>query len=161
MSETQSTKSLRRICYAALVFCLLLIVAYCFQAFCFYAQIVPTDNADLRATYLTLFYGHFVTKLALLLLCALFAIFQLGGLRQGDLFPRRNVGIIITAGIMAFLSSIFEANVGQIYKPIIEHSTGIHIEIKDGAITILLLLLVFAQVYRIGGNAARENQLTI
>ena len=60
---------------------------------------------------------------------------------------------------MAFLSSIFEANVGQIYKPVIENSTVI--EIKDGAIAILLLLLVFAQVYRIGGNAARENQLTI
>lgn len=159
MSEPHPTKTLRRICYAALVFCLLLVVAYCFQAFHRYAQIVPTDNANLRATFLTLFYGHYVTKLALLLLCALFAIFQLGGLQQGDLFPRRNVGIIIAAGILAFLSSIFEANVGQIYKPIIEHSTVI--EIKDGAIAILLLLLVFAQVYRIGGNAARENQLTI
>ena len=157
MSEPQSTKALRRICYAALVFCLLLIAAYSYQAFCQYTQIKPTDNADQRAFLLTLFYGHFVTKLGLLLLCALFAIFQLGGLRQGDLFPRRNVGIIIAAGVLAFLSSIFEANVGQIYKP-----TGSYaIEIKDGAIAILLLLLVFAQVYRIGGNAARENQLTI
>lgn len=159
MPEPQSTKTLRRICYAALVFCLLLIVAYCIQTFHHFAQIVPADNTNLRATFLTLFYGHFVTKVALLLLCALFAIFQLGGLRQGDLFPRRNVGIIVAAGIVAFLSSIFEANVEQIYKPIIEHSTVI--EIKDGAIAILLLLLVFAQVYRIGGNAARENQLTI
>lgn len=159
MSEPQPTKALRCICYAALVFCLLLIVAYCFQAFHRYAQIVPTDNADLRTTFHLLFYGHLVTKVVLLLLCALFAIFQLGGLRHGDLFPRRNVGIIVAAGIMAFLSSIFEANVGQIYKPVIENSTVI--EIKDGAIAILLLLLVFAQVYRIGGNAARENQLTI
>ena len=158
MSELTSTKALRRICYAALVFCLLLIAAYCYQAFRQYAQIMPADNADQRAFLLTMFYGHFVTKLGLLLLCALFAIFQLGGLRQGDLFPRRNVGIIIAAGILAFLSSIFEANVGQIYKPM---SGSYAIEIKDGAIAILLLLLLFAQVYRIGGNAARENQLTI
>ena len=114
MSDPKNTKALRRICYAALVFCLLLIVAYCFQAFHRYAQIVPTDNANLRATFLTLFYGHYVTKLALLLLCALFAIFQLGGLRQGDLFPRRNVGIIGDAGLIAFLSSMVEAHVGQV-----------------------------------------------
>jgi hypothetical protein len=158
MSEPKNTKVLRRICYTALVFCLLLIVAYCCQAFHQYAQITPTDNVELRVFCFALFYGHFVTKLGLLLLCALFAIFQLGGLRQGDLFPRRNVGIIIAVAILAFLSSIFEANIGQIYKPFSGSSA---IEIKDGAIAILLLLLVFAQVYRIGGNAARENQLTI
>lgn len=146
-------------CYVALAFVGLCLWGYGYQMYYHYDRVVPGEGA-VHTYRMILFYGLYVTKFLLFLSYALFAVFQLQGVRRGDLFPRRNVLVINAVALLSFLSSIFSTNVKEVYRAAQESDYG-SLELTDSSFGILLLLLIFAQVYRIAGRLARENQLTI
>lgn len=146
-------------CYVALVFIFFCLWGYAYQMYYHYGQIVPGEG-EVHAYRMFLFYGLYVAKFLLYLSCALFAVFQLRGIRHGELFPRRNVLVINAVALLSFLASLFSTNVKEVFRPAAESEYG-SFELTDASLGVLLLLLIFAQVYRIAGNVARENQLTI
>ena len=146
-------------CYVALAFVALCLWGYAYQMYYHYGQVVPGEG-ELRTWRMFLFFGLYVTKFLLYLSCGMFAILQLRGLRRGELFPRWNVVLINAVALLSFLASFFDANVKEVFRPVAESNYGSFCLSYDG-LGILLVLLIFAQVYRIAGNVARENQLTI
>ena len=90
----------------------------------------------------------------------MFAFVQLRGIKHDVLFPSANVVFINAVALFAFLSSLFDTNIKEVFMSQASSNTG-EFELTADSIGILLVLLIFAQVYRIAGNVARENALTI
>ena len=146
-------------CYVALGFVALCLWGYAYQMYYHYGQVVPGEG-ELRTWRMFLFYGLYVTKFLLYLSCGMFAILQLRGLRRGDLFPRWNVVMLNNIALLSFLASFFSAGAKEVFRPVAESNYG-SVQLNDGTLGMLLVMLIFAQVYRIAGRLARENQLTI
>ena len=159
MTKTKSLRPMKVTCYVALGFVALCLWGYAYQMYYHYGQVVPGEG-ELRTWRMFLFFGLYASKFLLYLSCAMFAVFQLRGIRHGELFPRWNVLVINAVALLSFLASFFDTNVKEVFRSAAESSYGSFV-LTDASLGILLVLLIFAQVYRIAGRLARENQLTI
>lgn len=159
MKKTINLRPMKVTCYVALVFVALFLWGYAYQMYYHYPQIVHTEGT-LHTYRMFLFYGLYISKFLLFASCAMFAFVQLRGIKRDVLFPSTNVVFINAVALFAFLSSLFDTNIKEVFMSQVSSNNG-EFELTADSIGILLVLLIFAQVYRIAGNVARENALTI
>ena len=159
--KQSSIKVLKGLCYAALAVVALGLVFLCVQTY----YILTTGSGhgviNWASPRLGLKLGIFIAdRVAILVLAGLFVAFVvniLKYLREGQIFNRANVRLMwalsVTVPIYAFLAD----NVGQACS-----ATGeMHVALSSDFFVFTLIVLIVAQLYKVGYDAAEEQKLTI
>ena len=159
--KQSSIKVLKGLCYAALAVVALGLVFLCVQTY----YILTTGSGhgviNWASPRLGLKLGIFIAdRVAILVLAGLFVAFVvniLKYLREGQIFNRANVRLMwalsVTVPIYAFLAD----NVGQACSA----TSEMHVALSSDFFVFTLIVLIVAQLYKVGYDAAEEQKLTI
>ena len=156
-----SIKVLKGLCYAALAVVALGLVFLCVQTY--YVLTTGSGHGVINwdSPRLGLKLGIFIAeRVAILVLAGLFVAFVvniLKYLRDGQIFNRANVRLMwalsVTVPIYAFLAD----NVGQACSA----TSEMNVVLSSDFFVYTLIVLIVAQLYKVGYDAAEEQKLTI
>ena len=159
--------NLRRLCYVALFFCLCWLAVFCWKS---YNSIFSTSGTHVffhtegSAYMVTMFVLHALLSLAVIALCVAFVVNVLRGISRGDLFPSVNVVLLRIGAIIVFCYAFVQDNLSQAFLNPAEVASGAvrtELVLTDTPLVLLLLVLIFGQMYKIGRELAVESELTV
>ena len=159
--------SLRRLCYVALFFCVCWIAVFCWRS---YNSLFSTSgthvffNTEGSAYMVTVFVLHALLSLAVIALCVAFVVNVLRGINCGDLFPQANVVLLRFGAIIVFFYAFIQDNLSQAFLNPAEVASGAvrtQLVLTDTPLVLILLVLIFSQMYKIARELAVESELTV
>ena len=116
------------------------------------SQVEWTDGIrGLQASVIIL---HFAGFVALFTLLTLFIFNSIKALKDGTLFPRKNVGLLFGCAAASFVSYLCSSNMHLLHG-----TREIHINFPE--IILPAVICIFAIIYRIAVQVSEENSLTI
>jgi len=156
----KTIKRLKWLCCVGLLFCacwLLIIMVHTYnEAFSTSTGVQVQWSQPWSACT---FVAYTVVSLALLVLAVCFFINILRGVGQGVIFPKCNIALIMAAAVLSFCYVTLDANMplafaepGDPMPPLV---------LNTDALVVMLGLLVFGVMYKLGHDLAVENELTV
>lgn len=159
--KKKGVQSLKVLCYVALTFCALYLIAIFIECpSYFYANdsgAYVRWNVDQAWVRGLIAIGYASLAFVAVMLSAWFFANILRGIRGGDIFPRRNVGILYALAVVLFPFSVFSKNL-TVALSAAPHGS---VEITDASILLPLAVLIFAQMYKIAQQAVEDSNLTV
>ena len=114
-----------------------------------------TWNPEMKGWQIFILAARFIGITSLFILCCVFLHRTNKGLKDGDIFPKSNISLILwsalVAGLLAFVHSNYEAVVKGESELMLESNT----------ILIPLIVLLFAGLYNIAYLAEQDSKLAI
>lgn len=161
--EKKSIKSLKVMCYVALVFCLLYMVAIFIEGLSYFyendsGKYIRWNHDEVSIFSCAIAIGYLVALLSSAILLSLVFINILKGIREGHLFPKRNVLPLYLLTIPGFIYSFCSGH--NLETALGDNAHG-YFCITETVVFYPLMILIFAQMYRIASIAAEENELTV
>lgn len=98
--------------------------------------------------------GRFVGALAFFILLIAFVFNSIKALKDGTLFPTKNVSLLFGSAIASFVSLFCNSNMH-----LIDGTRAIHLDFAEIFVTIVIC--IFAIIYKIAVQVSEENSLTI
>lgn len=112
-------------------------------------------NEDRMGWQIAVFLGYTLGWTAVYALCALIEINILKGLRTGNLFPKKNVRLIMLAALCTGIALFFGANVEDVVK-------GVVVSVIDSnCIFFPLIIIVIGLFYKQASLACEDSNLAI
>ena len=158
----QLTKTLKWLSYVALFFCAVWLVYLCHQSS---HQVFDTtgnhihweakQNQVLFASIVFLLYV--LLTLSVIGICVAFFVNIIKGIRQEELFPKKNIKLIFIAALLIFLQTTASDNLSQAF---IAQGPAV-IELTTSPFVQSLILLVFGILYKMGYQVSAEHDLTV
>lgn len=159
--EKNSIKSLKVICRVALTLCVLYCIAIIIQSPKYFHENPGGEfirwhgeNAWIKGTIVI---GYVATASIAVLLSALFFLNILRGIKEGNIFPKRNISILHGLTLVTFMLSFFSSNL-SVALSAEEHGT---IVVTDINILLPLAVFTFTQMYKIAHVAMEDSRLAI
>ena len=116
------------------------------------SQVEWSDNIRfLQASVIVL---NFVGTIALFVILTLFIFNSIKALKDGTLFPRKNVGLLFGCAAAAFLSHFCTSNMHLLHG-----TREIHLGFTE--VIVPVVICIFAIIYRVAVQVSEENSLTI
>ena len=158
----QLTKALKWLSYVALFFCAAWFVYLCHQS---YHQIFDTTGSHIHweakqnqvLFVTTVFFLYVLLTLSVIGVCVAFFVNIIKGIRQEELFPRKNIKLIFIAVLLIFLQTTASDNLSQAF---IVQGPAV-IGLSSNPFVQSLILLVFGILYKMGYQVAAEHELTV
>ena len=110
---------------------------------------------DLEWLQIAVLIGRMAGGIAFSVLFTLFIINSLKAFDNGILFPECNVGILYGAAASFFVYRFFYNNMG------IAAGTERNLLLNTDDLIVLLVLIIFAIIYKVAVQVSKENRLTI
>ena len=156
------TKTLKWLSYVALTFCSIWFVFLCYQS---YHQVFGSTGCHIhweaqqsQVLFVSaLFLLYVLSTLSVIGVCMTFFVNTIKGLRQGELFPKKNIRLIFVAVPLIFLQTVAADNLGQAF---IAQGPAV-IALTSNPFVQSLILLVFGILYKMGCQVAAEHDLTV
>ncbi len=99
--------------------------------------------------------GYFLGWTAVFAICVLVECNIFKGLKSGDLFPKKNIPLIMIASVVVGLSIFFGANVSDVAK-------GVECSVLDSnCIFVPLIVIIFGLLYKQASLAVEDSNLAI
>lgn len=99
--------------------------------------------------------GYLLGWTAVFALCVLVECNIFKGLKSGDLFPKKNIPLIMIASVVVGLSIFFGANVSDVAK-------GVECSVLDSnCVFVPLVVIVFGLLYKQASLAVEDSNLAI
>jgi len=159
--EKKSIKTLKVMCYAALVVVAFGLVFLCVQSY--YIMTIGSGEGVINwdspriGTKLAIFIADRVVTVVLAGLFVAFVLNILKYLRNGEIFTRINVKLLWALAIVVPIHTLISDNVGQACSVAGE----LNLMLTDRVFIYTLIVLLVAQLYKVAYDAAQEQQLTI
>jgi hypothetical protein len=86
------------------------------------------------------------------------------GINCGDLFPQANVVLLRFGAIIIFFYAFIQDNLSQAFLNPVEVASGMvrtQLVLTDTPLVMILLVLIFSQMYKIARELAVESELTV
>ena len=159
--KQSSTKTLRGLCYAALVVVALGFVFLCIQSYYILTTGSGPGVINWDSPRLGLKLGiFFAQRIAIITLIGLFVSFVLNilkFLRAGQIFNRANVRLLWALSIVVPFYAFLSDNVGQACSA----TSEMNVMLSSDFFVYTLVILIMAQLYKVAYDAAEEQKLTI
>ena len=156
-----SIKVLKGLCYAASAVVALGLVFLCVQTYFILTTGSGNGVINWDSPRLGLKLGIFIAdRVAILILAGLFVAFVvniLKYLREGQIFNRANVRLMWALSVMVPIYAFLADNVGQACSA----TSEMHVALSSDFFVYTLIVLIVAQLYKVGYDAAEEQKLTI
>ena len=111
--------------------------------------------ADVRWLQVTILIGRMAGGIAFSILIAVFMVNSAKSLKNGVLFPSCNVGILYGTAASFFIYSFFASNLG------IVSGAERNLLIDTDNLIVTLMIVIFANIYKVAVKVSQENNLTI
>ena len=156
--KQNSIKSITAISIAIMVFCGLSAIMVIVQGIVGFVSpenmgVVWSD--ELINFQIVIASGRILGGTAFFCLITAFLVKTIKGLNNGTLFPASNVRILYFSALALFISNFCCSNVG------IMTGSASNLLLDTDDITISLILVLFAMIYKIAVKISEENRLTI
>lgn len=156
------TTTLKWLSYVALFFCAAWFVYLCFQS---YHQVFDTTGSHIHWEakqnqvffVSTVFLLYFLLTLAVIGICVAFFLNTIKGIRNEELFPRKNIKLIFIAALIIFLQTVASDNLSQAF---ITKGPAV-IGLSSNPFVQSLIVLIFGILYKMAHQIAAEHDLTV
>ena len=156
------TMTLRWLSYMALFFCAAWFVFLCYQS---YHQVFDTTGSHIhweakqnQVLFVSaVFILYFLLTLAMIGVCVAFILNTIRGIKNEELFPRKNIRLIFIAALLIFLQTVASDNLSQAF---IVRGPGI-ISLTSNPFVQSLIVLIFGILYKMAHQVAAEHDLTV
>ena len=154
--------TLRWLSYVALFFCAAWFVFLCYQS---YHQVFDTTGSHIhweakqnQVLFVSaVFILYFLLTLAMIGVCVAFILNTIRGIKNEELFPRKNIRLIFIAALLIFLQTVASDNLSQAF---IVRGPGI-IRLTSNPFVQSLIVLIFGILYKMAHQVAAEHDLTV
>ena len=154
--------TLRWLSYVALFFCAAWFVFLCYQS---YHQVFDTTGSHIhweakqnQVLFVSaVFILYFLLTLAMIGVCVAFILNTIRGIKNEELFPRKNIRLIFIAALLIFLQTVASDNLSQAF---IVRGPGI-ISLTSNPFVQSLIVLIFGILYKMAHQVAAEHDLTV
>lgn len=154
--------TLRWLSYVALLFCAAWFVFLCYQS---YHQVFDTTGSHIhweakqnQVLFVSaVFILYFLLTLAMIGVCVAFILNTIRGIKNEELFPRKNIRLIFIAALLIFLQTVASDNLSQAF---IVRGPGI-ISLTSNPFVQSLIVLIFGILYKMAHQVAAEHDLTV
>lgn len=156
--KQNSIKSITAISIAIMVFCglsALLVIVQGFFGFVSPENVGVIWSEEIKGFQMLVALGRMLGGAAFFGLITAFLIKSIKGLRNGVLFPASNVPILYFSALALFIYNFCYANGGILTGA--DHN----LLLDTDDITISLIIVIFAMIYKIAVKISDENSLTI
>ena len=159
--EKKSIKTLKGLCYAALVLIVLGLVLVCVQSYFVLTTgsgkgVINWGSPDM-VTKLGIFIGQRVAVLAMAVLCGAFVVNILRYIKGGSIFSRANVVLLRVMAVVVPIYSFLSDNMDIACSPGEAGEFGL----TDNPFVYTMIVLIIGQLYKLAYDAAKEQELTI
>ena len=156
------TMTLKWLSYVALFFCAAWFVFLCYQS---YHQVFDTTGNHIhweakqnQVLFVSaVFILYFLLTLAMIGVCVAFILNTIRGIKNEELFPRKNIRLIFIAALLIFLQTVASDNLSQAF---IVRGPGI-ISLTSNPFVQSLIVLIFGILYKMAHQVAAEHDLTV
>jgi cytochrome c biogenesis protein CcdA len=156
------TMTLKWLSYVALFFCVAWFVFLCYQS---YHQVFDTTGSHIhweakqnQVLFVSaVFILYFLLTLAMIGVCVAFILNTIRGIKNEELFPRKNIRLIFIAALLIFLQTVASDNLSQAF---IVRGPGI-ISLTSNPFVQSLIVLIFGILYKMAHQVAAEHDLTV
>ena len=156
------TMTLKWLSYVALFFCFAWFVFLCYQS---YHQAIDTTGSHIhweakqnQVLFVSaVFILYFLLTLAMIGVCVAFILNTIRGIKNEELFPRKNIRLIFIAALLIFLQTVASDNLSQAF---IVRGPGI-ISLTSNPFVQSLIVLIFGILYKMAHQVAAEHDLTV
>jgi cytochrome c biogenesis protein CcdA len=156
------TMTLKWLSYVALFFCVDWFVFLCYQS---YHQVFDTTGSHIhweakqnQVLFVSaVFILYFLLTLAMIGVCVAFILNTIRGIKNEELFPRKNIRLIFIAALLIFLQTVASDNLSQAF---IVKGPGI-ISLTSNPFVQSLIVLIFGILYKMAHQVAAEHDLTV
>ena len=156
------TMTLKWLSYVALFFCAVWFVFLCYQS---YHQVFDTTGNHIhweakqnQVLFVSaVFILYFLLTLAMIGVCVAFILNTIRGIKNEELFPRKNIRLIFIAALLIFLQTVASDNLSQAF---IVRGPGI-ISLTSNPFVQSLIVLIFGILYKMAHQVAAEHDLTV
>ena len=156
------TMTLKWLSYVALFFCVVWFVFLCYQS---YHQVFDTTGSHIhweakqnQVLFVSaVFILYFLLTLAMIGVCVAFILNTIRGIKNEELFPRKNIRLIFIAALLIFLQTVASDNLSQAF---IVRGPGI-ISLTSNPFVQSLIVLIFGILYKMAHQVAAEHDLTV
>ena len=156
------TMTLKWLSYVALFFCAVWFVFLCYQS---YHQVFDTTGSHIhweakqnQVLFVSaVFILYFLLTLAMIGVCVAFILNTIRGIKNEELFPRKNIRLIFIAALLIFLQTVASDNLSQAF---IVRGPGI-ISLTSNPFVQSLIVLIFGILYKMAHQVAAEHDLTV
>ena len=154
--------TLRWLSYVALLFCAAWFVFLCYQS---YHQVFDTTGSHIhweakqnQVLFVSaVFILYFLLTLAMIGVCVAFILNTIRGIKNEELFPRKNIRLIFIAALLIFLQTVASDNLSQAF---IVRGPSI-ISLTSNPFVQSLIVLIFGILYKMAHQVAAEHDLTV
>ncbi|MBQ9556291.1 MAG: hypothetical protein IJV05_08710 [Muribaculaceae bacterium] len=159
--KQSSIKTLKSLCYAALVVVALGLIFLCFQSYFILTTgsgpgVINWDSPRIGLK-LAIFIAQRVSILVLMGLFVAFVVNILKYLRDGQIFNRTNVRLMWALSVAVPIYAFLCDNVGQACSA----TNELNVALSSDFFVYTLIVLIVAQLYKVAYDTAQEQQLTI
>ena len=156
------TMTLKWLSYVALFFCAAWFVFLCYQS---YHQVFDTTGSHIhweakqnQVLFVSaVFILYFLLTLAMIGVCVAFILNTIRGIKNEELFPKKNIRLIFIAALLIFLQTVASDNLSQAF---IVRGPGI-ISLTSNPFVQSLIVLIFGILYKMAHQVAAEHDLTV
>ena len=156
------TMTLKWLSYVALFFCAAWFIFLCYQS---YHQVFDTTGSHIhweakqnQVLFVSaVFILYFLLTLAMIGVCVAFILNTIRGIKNEELFPRKNIRLIFIAALLTFLQTVASDNLSQAF---IVRGPGI-ISLTSNPFVQSLIVLIFGILYKMAHQVAAEHDLTV
>ena len=156
------TMTLKWLSYVALFFCVVWFVFLCYQS---YHQVFDTTGSHIhweakqnQVLFVSaVFILYFLLTLAMIGVCVAFILNTIRGIKNEELFPRKNIRLIFIAALLIFLQTVASDNLSQAF---IVRGPGI-ISLTSNPFVQSLIVLIVGILYKMAHQVAAEHDLTV